>query len=421
MRDTFKVNLYQLIRYFSYTTLLIFFGIYVWKVRQSRKILDLETLAIVLLLPSLILFPIHNLALIGRKDFFFLFGIVLNLFLSRKIARSIPAGDERGDLDRATLKHAVDRYSKNLFIWFNLLSIPTALSHEAILFLSVPLNMVITSSALALTMAKKQVFWRNFQIYSPTIITACLCMIFSGNEAIAIGICESWQEYKEIYQSLAADCTKELPLVLSFLKNSFRDNLPLIWSTNIIFGNGTNFLLWSFAFLTNAIVLLGASSKILQASLERGKTRIPIEGESVSLPSSGSLLSSFSFKYGFIPFLFSLILYVFALDWGRWIFITSISYVLCLLSPGPIRLEILTVDRSPGTLSFLSPVYPIYRRFIEYFNRILSSKTFYFIYLALVLYSLFLLRIPYIGIKTADLSGGFLPMLYNRLKLLFGF
>ena len=409
--DISIIHIYNCIRDFAYATFLLFSSIYILKVRQSLKILDWESLAVVLFLPSLILFPINTLG-IGKKEFFFFFGLLINLFFLKKALRilTINSGKENFLENRQGLTDGVNKYCYSLFIWYNLLSIPTALSHEAIIFLGLPLNMIITANLIGLAFSVRQVLWRTIIIYLPTIIVAFFCLIFKGNEAIALGICESWQEYSYLDKSLSADCTNELPGVLSFLEMSIKDVIKITFLSQI-----SQVLLWIFAFSLNIVILMRTSSSIIINSVENLKRKISAQ-EYFNFPSPVNIVTSFSFKYAFIPFIFSFILYVVAFDWGRWFFIISITYTLCLLSPSLILLEIASYHQNQWMLEFLSPIYLTYSKVINYLYNQFRLQRFSKIYFWGLIYTLFVLRIRIASMEIKDLFAGFI---YTLSKLLF--
>jgi hypothetical protein len=139
------------------------------------------------------MFPLRDPYVIGRKEILFFFGLFVNLFL---IERSWKSVNIKQIFARDKLiKNVIDKYCFNLLIWYNLLSIPAALSHESIIFLSLPINIIITFSFLGLKLSVKQVIVRTALIYTPTIIVTSLCLIFRGDILDAVVICQSWQEY----------------------------------------------------------------------------------------------------------------------------------------------------------------------------------------------------------------------------------
>ena len=401
--EEYNINIYKVIQGFSYCTFLLFSTIYLVKVRQSKKILDWESLIVVLFLPSLILFAINDLNVIGRKEFLFFFGLLINLFFVSQTTRKFQIS-----------KDTANNYCYNLFFCYNLLSIPTALTHEGILFLALPLNIIITLNFLNLTFSKKEVWLRTLIIYLPTLFICFVCLIFKGNESTALGICQSWQEYSYIHSSLPEDCINSKNTVFATsVGYSLKDALKLVWLTNIHPvrpDRSFTFFYWIFAFFLNTVILMRTSSKILINSLQNFKEKI-LQEDYDNFPASIDLITSFSFKYGFLPCCCSFILYIIALDWGRWFFITSITYTLCFLTPSLIHFEIVSFNQNKRIFDFLSPIYSIYLNIIGYLYHQSFLQRFSIIYFLGLIYTLFIVRIPHWAIGIKDLY--LIPIFHN--------
>jgi hypothetical protein len=466
LHSSYGVDIFTFIKDFSYTTFLLLAGIYILKVRRSQDILNRESLTVLLFLPSLILFPLYDPNVIGRKEVFFFFGLVINLFLLQKATKNLVIGKYAfkilGDsglkssfgnpkspfLKRNTLfqpqilnkskfqinhfnqvynvEKLVNSYCLNLFIWFNLLSIPVALSHEGILFLALPLNMIISANLISLIFPIRQTLWRTFLIYSPTVLVAIICLYFSGNKEIAIGICESWQTYSQAYKSLYSDCAVRLPAILNYYAYSTKEVLRIVVFTNILKGKGIIFFCWIFAFILNLLILFRTSSSVISKSVDKlnqqnyesapepfhqndSKQLEPIYLNHIDI------ITSFSFKYAVIPLFASLIVYLFALDWGRWFFVICLSYVICFLTPGLIQLEIVGLERNKWMLELWSPIYLSYSKLISFFfNQTAKAKFSIFystLYSLVFIYTIFVLRIDHFQMSIEYLFKGFTDLI----------
>jgi hypothetical protein len=391
------------LRYFSYATFLLFAGIYVLKVRKSIEILNWESLSIVLFLPSLIFFPIYDPDVIGRKEFLFFLGLLINLFLlqntvikSNKIFNKF--GQEADYKNNKKILKQVNNYCYKLFIWYNFLSIPTALNHEGIIFLALPLNMIITVNLLGLVFSTRKTLWQTILIYLPTIITAVVCLMSNGNYKVALGICESWDVY---LKDIASHCKNELPGALQYFNISIVDTLRLVFQNNVSYIK--TFFTWMFMFFINVLILARASSSIITNSLQTFIEKHHDKNISIN---PARIIASFSFKYAFIPFIFSSLMYILALDWGRWFFITSITYTLCLLTPSLINLEIIGYAQNNWILSFLAPIYSNYSRVNALFVQPIISTLGNLVYYALLVYTFSEPRIPHFGMSTDSLFEG---------------
>jgi hypothetical protein len=404
--------IYHAIRYFSYSTFLVFSSIYIFKVRQAQKILTRENLAVFLFLPSLILFPINDLSMIGRKEFLFFFGLLINLVCLKKTLTILSINSDRENLlqkDRILI-NAVNHYCYSLFIWYNLLSIPITLTHESIIFFGLPINIMITANLIGSIFSIRQTILRTLIIYFPTILIAILCIIFKGNEAMAIEICRYWQEYDSLSKNWHISCLNLL--LKSFISSG--ESIKTVFLYNISRSQGFRFFCWILAFFLNIVILMRTSSSIIVNTIENLKQKTSQYELSQAL-SPIDIITSFSFKYAFIPFMCSFIVYWIAIDWGRWFFIITISYTLCLLSPSLIDFEIVNYQRNQWILKFLSPLYLVYSKPIVYlFNQSLCQR-FYKIYVLILIYTLFLIRIPHIGISIRHFYSGLLYTLYKVL------
>lgn len=251
-------------------------------------------------------------------------------------------------------------------------------------------------------------------IYFPTILGCILCLTFKGTQEDALGICQSWQVYRDIYGNIPEDCMKNMPHVLEFLGTSTMNAVKLVISSNMYPpGNlikKLTFFSWIFAFFLNTVILMRTSSKILVNSLESFKQKM-IKEDYGNFPASVDLITSFSFKYGLIPFCCSFILYIIALDWGRWFFITSITYSLCFLTPSLIQLEIAYYNHNQRIFAFLSPIYLIYSKIMSYLYHQSFLQRFPIVYFLGLFYTLFILRIPHVKMGVKDLYS--IPLLHR--------
>lgn len=410
LQQEYKINIHRVIRYFGYVIFLFFSMLYLIKTQQSKKKLDWESLMVILFLPCLILFPLNDLAVIGRKEFLFFFGLLINLFFVSKTVKSLNISENIEFFE----KNTINKYCYNLFLCYNLLSIPITLIHEGIIFLGLPLNIIITANLLSLIRSKREVGWKTIIIYLPTLLVCFFCISFKGNQEMARGICRSWQEYSKLYSNLSEDCSQYTPFI-GALGYSLRNILKMVWSRNIAPYHGFSFLMWIWIFCLNTVILMRTSSKILTNSVENFKQKISEYYQS-KLPNTVDIITSFTFKYAFIPFCCSFILYVAALDWGRWFFVTSISYCLCLLSPSLIQLEIINYHENKNNLKILHPIYLIYSKTIKRLHSQQLLTRFSIIYFPILIYTLFILRVPHAVINVKDLYS--MPIFHRLFTLL---
>ncbi len=393
--------------YVNYLIFLVWSIIYLIKVNKSLKILTVETILIFLFLPCLILFPINDIGGLGRKEYLFFLGLLINLWLVSQTVNSLyllGINQAKQELNQKSL----DKYGYQLFIFYNLFSIPTALSHEALLFLVLPLNILITLTILRLNNLPKRAITKTLIIYSPTLLICLISVIFKGNEEVAITICQSWQKY-----NLVPDC-QELPEVLSYYTYSTFKAVRATFNKNILHDNGLRLFSWIVAFLLSLILLMRASETTISKTVEEENKRLYIKNENLSF-SHQEVSTNFSFKYLFLPFLASFILYIIAFDWGRWFMIISITYAVCLLTPSLIKLEMYSYRKNQDLLKIIEPIYHIYSKVISYFQNNFNIKRYYLIYFILLIYTLFFVRITHYAMNLIDLSNGLIPVHYYTI------
>ncbi|WP_373479287.1 hypothetical protein [Geminocystis sp.] len=410
LRENFNLNNPQtffMVVYFNYLIFLVWSIIYLIKVNKSLRVLTVETILIFLFLPSLLLFPINDIGGLGRKEYLFFFGLLINLWLVSQTVTSLYLSDinqVKQELNRKT----IDKYCYQLFIFYNLFSIPTALSHEAILFLVLPLNILISLSILALNNLPIKTIKKIIIIYSPTIIVALISLIFNGNKEVVVSICKSWQEY-----NLVPNC-QELPEVLSYYTYSTFEAIQETFKRNILYDNGLRFFSWITAFFLSKIILMRASEITISKTVEEENRRLYIKNESLSF-SPQEVSINFSFKYFFIPFIGSFILYIIAFDWGRWFMTISITYAVCLLTPSLIKLKMYSYQKNQELLKIIKPIYNLYSHIISFFQNKFDIKKYYLIYFILLIYTLFFIRITHYDMNFIDLSNGFIPIHYYTI------
>jgi hypothetical protein len=419
----FGLDPFKQIQSFSYLLLILFAATYLIRVRQSLRVLDLGSLIIILLLPSLLFFPLHDPSAIGRKEFLFFIGLFVHLFILDKAVKELTL--QRIWQSGPITNIIIDRYCCRLFIWYNLLSVPAALAHESIIFMSLPLNIMITLSLIGLRFPNNQLIIRTLLIYLPTISTTLLCFLFRGDDSVALGICQSWQE--NIAQYTTVNCDPDyLPAIESISKTgtiNISNNVPWSlqyvglpvryyiienWKNNISNHNGLILLKWIFAFLLCFLILIVTSFRVLLRTIDKLKAEYLDQNSSnVYLKhsferKSAHLASGFIVKYALVPYAFSFVMYFITQDWGRWFFVTSSSYAICFLHQHLVSLEVL--GSSCGEWSrwnsklarLLLPLHSACFRVENVFSKFhFLRRISSILCLLLVLFALFFLRIPH--------------------------
>lgn len=387
LKSRANLDPYPIVKYLNYIIFVLFSGLYLVKIYDLKERLNWQNLLVFLFLPSLLLFSIYNPTVIGRKEFLFFLLLIFHLdWLEKKFLKpyreeSIKSGERASHTNNQVW---LDNYQKTLFIWFNLLAIPCALSHEAILFLSLPINLIITFIAIRSVVPTKRAISRTLFIYSPTIFLTLLGYFWKGNESTAREICRAWETFQVL------DCHGQLPGALEYL--SWPLSLGLKASWEILTRNYSLVALqWIGLCGLHFLLILDASSTILE------RERVNSRGlDTLENLSSLDLLTSFSFRYAFLPLLFSLPLYAITLDWGRWFFCVMIGYVFCSLNSHLVWFEVVTINTGSSFLKngfFVNRLYRIYAGIIKVL--LLLLHRFQPIYIGVLIYTI-VTPLPYV-------------------------
>ncbi len=408
MAQNFNLDAYLTVTIFVYASYLAVSIFYLYKIAKLRQNINIVSLITLLFLPSLLFFPLNDLGALGRKEILFLFPLLLNLTFFNLEFNKLKINNKDysllKDQDKANL--ALKQYCTKVFIWFNLLCIPITLIHESIVFLSLPLNIIITISFVSLRLSLRQSIVSSLAVYMPTIIAIMAGFVWKGDAAVALHICESWQNLNIL------ECGKKVPGALDAIGWSLRDGISLSWSI-VKAERGKVFTQWLLIFISNLVFLLFASSNIISNLLDKSK---PDGDRRLTSSTKKKLYASFSFKYVIIPMIVSAPLYMIGWDWGRWFFLVAISYSFCSLTPNLIYLEL----ANQNLLKKFDLLNWLLEQFCLVYSKILSSvfyiiKKHYWLYIIALTYMLSLVTLPHCCLASSVFHQGLL----NRIISLF--
>lgn len=371
----YGLNIHAFLTGFIYLIYLVVSCFYLQRIIRSYRLLDTKALVTFLFLPSLLLFPLLDPSAFGRKEILFIIPLIINLSLIDR---------ELSSKESVKVAGSLTPYCRNVCIWFNLLSVPLALIHESIVFLALPINIIITISFLGLKLSRKNSILVVLVIYLPTLIAILAGFIWKGDAASASNICESWQGFTSL------DCGKEAPAALGAIGWSLKKGVSLSWSI-LKTKHGFLFAQWLILFCVNFILLVFASCTLILNQLCKISTKT-----TANLAKTEQIFSSFSFKYIILPLVLSIPLYILGWDWGRWFYISSISYAFCCLTPGLIHLEVLnqnSTKRQIFSSSFM-------QKSIFYYSKVANSvlaqfKRCLWGYFALLSYAILFVKLPH--------------------------
>jgi hypothetical protein len=288
--------------------------------------------ALLLFVPGLLLFPLLDPGAWGRKESLFLLFLALHLRLISAMRDAGPPADGGDGMPSA---EALRRYERNAFVVLNLAGLPIMLMHESMLFLSLPLNLILTYTCISARRPPATSALRSFLVHVPTLTAAALCFtLYRGDVAQARVICASLEAAGLVR------CGDPLPPALVSLGWANSSLLSTAYGQVARLG-GWNLPLWALVLSANGALVIGATRRILSAPAQR------IEG-----PSSATTLwaPALFWKYFALPFLATLPLFAIATDWGRFFHITLMSYVLCTATFELLEIEAWrTADKVAGT------------------------------------------------------------------------
>ncbi|MDB9375960.1 hypothetical protein [Nodularia sphaerocarpa] len=266
----------EIISLFSY---IIFVGFNFFQLCKFSQ-LDNVSLSILLFSPSLTLFPINDGAAFERKEIFFLPLLILHLVI-----------------------FSIKNYKIYNFLSFILIAFLGSiyvLIHEGLFLLGIPINLMLMFIKFRCQFETQKSFQLLFLSWLTPLLTFVASVVFRGNASIALQVCNSWDKYVN-----HLSC-QPLPGALAWLGEAITMNdFPPGYTAKF---------LWIMIFLILSCLTLYAIKNCL-----------------VKISNTNKINMILSYFY-FIPIIFTIPLYVAALDWGRWFFFTSAVSTLCLLN-----------------------------------------------------------------------------------------
>jgi hypothetical protein len=143
-------------------------------VNRARHLLSRTSMALLLFLPVLALFPLLDVAAFGRKEVLFYFLTIAHLWAAQSCCRDLPADTAAA---AALIGERVPTYARRAFAVSLLLGLPIVLSHEAAVFLVVPANVLLTSRLLAYRYSRRGAWLGTLAIYTPVLLAFLFIVI----------------------------------------------------------------------------------------------------------------------------------------------------------------------------------------------------------------------------------------------------
>ena len=340
-------------------------------VRLINRI-DPLALSLLLFLPSLIMFPILDNRSLGRKEWFFVLLLVFHLVILERTLRSIRTTDSAV----GTGDDEIRRYLWRFAIAFNILGVPVALTHESILFLAIPLNALILMRVLSIRSHAGGRLLVSVGVFGPTVVASLSGYLWRGHEVVQ-GICESWESLGvlECFQDGRSGAIEALDW-------SFWEAIAL---PRRVVSSISSLGWWLFIFGLVLGLLLIATVRLV-ASFERHE-RV----------SNGLRLTAVVYgRYLLVPLAFSIPVFAVGWDWGRWLWVVSMSFAFVLTSPEILRIEGLHSARLAHLRPCNSPDQWFQRRWWVTLNEALKldSGRVMLAFYSVALFTIFFVRVP---------------------------
>lgn len=282
---------------------------------RLRDRLPRHVLIILLFLPSSILMPILQPTEMGRKEILFFVLLIVHIAVFNHFTNRLNTRYREGHDPGPVVR----QYTLVIFAVFNFLGILIALSHEAILIFSVPLNMVLTAIMLSQVHSIRRSSFVALLAYSPTIVVSVVIMLgpyVTVDEHTATAICSQFAFLERI------DCPVG---AFKFLVFSRQDALGYVYEENLAHGAVT--ATWIVLLGANLVLSVYCVSQCISQRLLYSANSI----DQADAAQHRSWVFTFVILTFGIPFVASLPLYVVANDWGRWVTIINTSVLLCAL------------------------------------------------------------------------------------------
>ncbi len=266
--------------------------------------------AALLFLPCLIPFYLYDHGTFGRKE---IIGYLILLWHLFSIEAVINRESEQ--------PFKIIPYIKKL-VPITLILIPAhLLSHESSFLLFVPIHLLITISMMQLdtTISNKRKIVYVFLSYLPIVVVFFVVILF-GNSSfeMAQSICRKW----EVLNAFTTEsCNQELPAALSALPKTLNHTI-----VNFLSFPRSRVYFWFTAFVIMTLSTLYFGRITIR---KMSSDYYPAETKDESRKIHSKM---FSMKYFILPLIITIPLYITAVDYGRWIAVSCINFIMLSLS-----------------------------------------------------------------------------------------
>jgi len=304
----------------GYVTYFLVAGYYCYQLFRLRIDLPRHVLATCLFLPAAVVMPLLDPAEMGRKEFLFLIILIAHITILNRYTDQVLVLDNRdGETRRSLLK----KYLFRVFVVYNVLGIPTALMHEAIVSISVPINLALTF--LIVYQAQNRIrsaAVTAITVYAPTILVVFFVAIYTLSHPVdlkrALEICMPF-DFLEVI-----DCRNGLPDAIRVLTLTVADvNRQFV---NYILSSVTVATGWMILIVLNLVLAVYAGLHIAGVRLRQLAFRTE---ERSRILDRKVLFRTLVVPAMLFPFIFVLPLTTVGHDLGRWTFVLVMSFLIC--------------------------------------------------------------------------------------------
>ncbi len=384
---------------------------YIRSVGRSLDKLTPTVLIGLLFLPSLLPFYIYDHGAFGRKETIGFLILVWHLYLLEAPRNREPT-----------------RYIKKI-IPMSLVALPVhVLIHEASFFLFVPVHLLISHAIIRQddSVGSYRKFFTLPLVYLPVCLSFLVVFLFGHPSfEVAAAICKNWELLGELGPGRCVlDDQGVLEALGGFGLGAEVLEDKVISSTSVSTFSALTGLAWTFSQASSMVISLSADTllswvltsailgfctlyigSMVIDTLRRGGSTRSFDPTALAAPHARVL----NLKYFFVPLLVSAPLYIVGADFGRWVAVTCINYMLIILSKDIVLTELEHAKFSRGNTEQKSRV----------INSSVPTLGFYG-NLLVFLFILFYLRLPHCCIRDFGMFEEPLRTIIRVLPHIFG-
>ncbi len=312
--------------FLSYSAYLVFAFVALFYIRNLYRVrneIPLHVVLILLFLPGAILMPILDYHVMGRKEWLFFVVLIGHILILNRFAGKI----REVDINSEALRFIVNRYAIVVAVSYNILGVPTALTHEGILFLSIPANLVLTFFVLTQSYGVVKSLTLALLVYLPTTAISLLVIFhtmsipFTRDSALIM--CRSFEHLEHSNYCISG----AIEYFIEYLTLNSADGFRNTYSKNV--KEPVVLASWTLLILLNFFLATYSGAYCMATRIRKLGTHVRSSGRLLSFTCVAEPRIVWPLL---LPALATLPLFTIALDWGRWTFIVITSFLICAVS-----------------------------------------------------------------------------------------